>query len=117
MKTADTDFDQLINAAKLKLAQKPARNPNLHRDRSRAHTPMGRPASGLMGHPLPSNLATFFARPGISDSHELANSKFLIEPSPTETNPSAGNKNPQSLGNQRWRYQGKTYKEEPIGKR
>jgi hypothetical protein len=119
----DTDFDKLINAAKHKVSQSPHQNIKFHRQHqssrpdhipSSASLPMDAPAP----RPLTVNFAHFIKHPDTSGSHELADSKFIIGPPPANpsSEPSPNNKRIENLGNKRWKYQGKTYKEEPIGR-
>lgn len=115
----DTDFDKLINAAKHKLSQNSTENIKFHRQHSRPQrAPLGVPVA--LDAPTPGlltvNFAHFFKHPDANDSHELADSKFTIGQPPDGPEPSPGNKQIENLGNKRWKYQGKTYKEEPIGR-
>jgi hypothetical protein len=118
IKKTDTDFDQLINTAKHKISLNSAHNLKFHRQHSRpdlaslgAHLPLDAPLK-----PFSANFTHLFKHPDANDSHELADTKFIIQPLPADPNPSPSNKQLESLGNKRWKYQGKTYKEEPIGK-
>lgn len=116
-KNTDTEFDRLIQARlrnnQMRNAQLPdetkpkytgsaPRHPNFHRNNYRPDPkPIGRPRS--------ANFDGFFARAGGSPSQELAESKFTLDPAPSSSaNEPAG---------KRYQHQGKTYKEEPIGKK
>jgi hypothetical protein len=118
----DTDFDRLINAAKHKLSQNSTENIQFHRRHSRPPRPprvsWGAPIAPdpPPPRPLTVNFTHFIKHPGANDCHELADPKFIIGPPPAGPQPAPGHKPIEDLGNKRWRYQGKTYKEEPIGR-
>lgn len=119
----DTEFDKLINAAKLKISYNRGGNLQFHRRHSRRDRSMDAPlpwgaSFGLEDtapKPLLSGFADLFQQ-SAGNRHELAGPKFVNEPPPNSSNSSSGKKQLESLGNKRWRYQGKTYKEEPIGR-
>jgi hypothetical protein len=54
----------------------------------------------------------------INHEKTVNNDKHLIKTksNPDTKEPSENNKSAKNLGNGRWKYQGKTYKEESIGK-
>ena len=113
----ETDFDKLLNAAKQKAFRSSTPNIKFHRQPSRPdQISVGAHISPDASAPFSVNYTHFLRRPDANDSHELADSKFIIPPSPAAPNPSPGHKQIESLGNKRWKYQGKTYKEEPIGR-
>lgn len=50
------------------------------------------------------------------DLKQAENDGKQIEPVATPNSNDYSNKHSKSLGNGRWKYQGKTFKEEPLGK-
>lgn len=108
IKKPDTDFDQLIPDAKHKFTPNSAKNFKIHRPNSHPEVSIGQPA--------PLNFTAFFERADASDSHQPPESNLITEPTSPDSTPSHPSKHAESLGDKRWKYQGKTYKEESIGR-